>query len=51
MIKSIITVWCSYDVSEMLIPKVIGKVIRGFLSVTRINRLLQEGHRYHGYEV
>lgn len=52
MIKSIIKLWYNYyEFSIMLIPKVIGKIIRRFLNITRINRLLSQGHRYHGYEV
>lgn len=40
--------WSEY---EMLIPKVIGKVLTGFSIMRRLNRLLPVGHRIRGYEV
>jgi hypothetical protein len=50
LILSIITTWSTWEgTEEMLIPKVIGKIIKGFSSLRRLNRMLAVGHRYHGY--
>jgi hypothetical protein len=35
-----------YEIEEMIIPKVIGKVKRGFLRHFRIDRMLTAGHRF-----